>query len=369
MFLVLSLLILAINADRAVLQRYWIDNPLAICNDGSRGVYYYADALDPAFDNKFLIYLVGGSQCYDKQSCAQRFASTPSLMSSSYSTPTTTWDGIFDTDPTLSPFWGFKKVAILYCSSDGYMGNAPASSTTWGWHFRGQELVRGVIEILKVRNGMTSNSTIYLAGGSAGGRGVMANLDDLADNHFPLGAEVVGIMDSPLWVDLKPFSSNFPGFQYQEKQKVLYYNTSRIIPKDCAKKYSQDLWKCQFGQYRIPYLKTPFFMIASQYDQFQLSADIQSSPPFGLEAVAYANQFAHVTRQVISGFAKQLTPKHAIFSWACYNHDVSRTPLFYAAKGIDKVSQNDALSMFILDESNRLWMDSCGGFSCGSGCQ
>jgi len=54
-----------------------------------------------------------------------------------------------DNDKANSPLYGANKVALLYCSSDGYMGDAGASSDTWNFHFRGQALIRAMISELK----------------------------------------------------------------------------------------------------------------------------------------------------------------------------------------------------------------------------
>jgi hypothetical protein len=48
-----------------------------------------------------------------------------------------------------SPLFGANKAALGYCSSDGYMGDAGASSDTWNYHFRGQALIRAMISELK----------------------------------------------------------------------------------------------------------------------------------------------------------------------------------------------------------------------------
>jgi hypothetical protein len=43
-----------------------------------------------------------------------------------------------------------------------------------------------------------------------------------------------------------------------------------VISDDCASTYPNDPWMCQLGQHRMPFVKTSFFMVASQFDAYQL---------------------------------------------------------------------------------------------------
>ena len=147
----------------------YIDKNRSVCNDGSPGLYYYAPAIDPVFTDVFLVYLPGGGQCYDSSSCKERWKSKRYHMSSTEAPKSISKTGLLDSSPSKSVLWGANKASLLYCSSDGYMGNAEASDATWGWHFRGQNLVFAMVDDLIKRHNMTNSSTIILAGGSAVG--------------------------------------------------------------------------------------------------------------------------------------------------------------------------------------------------------
>lgn len=43
-----------------------------------------------------------------------------------------------------------------------------------------------------------------------------------------------------------------------------------ILSDECGSAYPHEPWKCQLGQYRMPFVKTSFFMVASQFDAYQL---------------------------------------------------------------------------------------------------
>jgi hypothetical protein len=144
-------------------------NNVTVCNDGSPGVYYFAPAIDEDFKSVWLIYLPGGGQCFDKASCADRWAKKRNHMTSTSSPSTILRTGLLDASPSKSVLWGANKAALLYCSSDGYMGDATASNYTWGWHFKGQRLVAAMVNELILKHGLDSSATIIFAGGSAVG--------------------------------------------------------------------------------------------------------------------------------------------------------------------------------------------------------
>jgi hypothetical protein len=373
---------------------------LAVCNDGSQAAFHFSPYLSEEFKDTFLIYLPGGGQCWDEVSCLDRWKNVGSTyMTSKSYTQLTLRSGLFDTDPDNSPFWGANKVLLGYCSSDGYMGDNEA----WGWQFRGQRIVFSLIDELIASYGLSSNSTIIMSGGSAGARGVMTLLDRLVEERFPTGSQVVGFLDSPYYLDIAPYSSDFPGFPFEEQSKYLYFNTSGVIYDDCASRYSseqEESWKCQFGEYRIPYVKTPYLMVASQYDSYQLSNNLQVKYPKTSKEIEYCNDFAKKTKDHIVELANEKDENslnYGYLSWSCYNHDVSENEGFFKTKTSGGISQNLALKQYLetnpylivgkqkkfsqqsrtTDENkkglqteigNLLWVDDCTGFACGTGC-
>ena len=102
-----------------------------------------------------------------------------------------------------------------------------------------------------------------MEGSSAGGRGAMVHLDYISEM---LGSEanqnvsVVGLLDSPYWIDIPPFpnpKNTFVGFENTTKGVYHQANVTHL-DSGCAAQYTgEERWKCLFGQYRIPFLKTP----------------------------------------------------------------------------------------------------------------
>jgi hypothetical protein len=418
-----------LNGSEAKFDLKWIPffhDSLALCNDGSQAAFHFSPFLSEEFKDTYLVYLPGGGQCWDEISCLDRWNNVGSTyMTSKSYTQTTFRSGLFDINPEKSPFWGANKILLGYCSSDGYMGDNEA----WGWHFRGQRIVFSLIDELITSYGLSSNSTIIMSGGSAGARGVMTLLDRLVEERFPKGSKVIGFLDSPYYLDIVPYSSNFVGFPYEEQSKYLYFNTSGVIYGDCASQYntgSQEdkeakeaenlSWKCQFGEYRIPYVRTPYLMVASQYDSYQLSNNLQTQYPKSSKEIDYCNDFAKKTQGLVIDLANQQPSgedededeegegdgiKYGYLSWSCYNHDVSENEGFFETTTSEGISQNLALkqylgtnpylivgnqrqrksswrkSKFMEISTNRvrgkssgsmLWIDECIGFSCGTGC-
>ena len=282
-------------------------DPHALCNDGTRGGYYFAKALDPEQSNVFVVHLPGGGQCYDKVSCDSRSAN---MKSFSYAAPTISVGGFLDASPDRTPLWGANKAYLYYCSSDGYMGDAPASNETWGYHFRGQRLVHSIFKALTLNHGFGDASLVYLTGTSAGARGYMTHIDQVAEERIPHSATVIGLLDAPYYIDVEPYSSASMGFQYQEQQKYKYFNTHGILSRDCTDAFEpSEQWKCQFGEYRMPFVKTPYFLITSQFDSYQLEELTRSSPDqYTPEMVTYATDFGTYDRTSMQNLSSNVAP-------------------------------------------------------------
>ena len=278
-------------------------DPDALCNDGTRGGYYFSKAIDPSQADVFVVHLPGGGQCYDKPSCDSRAAN---LKSFSYAAPTISVTGFLDASSDNTPLWGANKAYLYYCSSDGYMGDAPASAATWGYHFRGQRLVHSLFQALALNHGFNESTLVYLTGSSAGARGYMAHIDQLVEQWIPSSASVIGLLDSPYYLDVSPYSPDSKGFQYQEQQKYKYYNTQAILSADCVAAYPHpdDQWKCQFGEHRMPFVKTPYFLIFDQFDSYQLNELTGSSPSVYTPATAaYTEEFALYGRTSVTNLS------------------------------------------------------------------
>ncbi|CAK0893265.1 unnamed protein product [Prorocentrum cordatum] len=180
------------------------------------------------------------------------------------------------------------------------MGDAVA----FGMQFRGARVLQAVLADL-VQLGLGSESgrpLVILGGQSAGGRGAMVSLEYVRDMLGPELAQrvdVMGFLDSPLWVDVPPYSAHFVGFAAMCQGVFSYANVTRLGRRCEAAHPGSDRWKCIMGEYRMPHIRTPYLLVASQYDAFQLSENSISLPKDANET-AYADSLANRTRDLMS---------------------------------------------------------------------
>jgi hypothetical protein len=216
-----------------------------------------------------MVYLEGGMWCWDETSCASRWQSTPFEMSSTGWKPTLKVGGVFSTFEE-NPWKDANKVYLAYCSSDAWAGDAPASAATGGWAFLGQRIIEATMMDLQVRRGMSQTPKVIFGGCSAGARGALFNLDYVAA-MLPAGASVRGLLDSGLWLDMPTIDSTEVTLQQQTQMVMSLINPGARIPAACAAQYSgANEWKCLYGQYRLPFVETPYIINAAQFDSFQV---------------------------------------------------------------------------------------------------
>jgi hypothetical protein len=278
--------------------------------------------------------------------------------------------GVFDTDPHHTPLSAANKVYVPYCSSDGHMGDGEHA----GFQFRGARIARAVVSDLQSR-GLGSGSTLVWSGGSAGGRGAMVLLDEMAEKLPEV--KVVGYLDSNYYVDVQSYSPDFPGFQPQHKGVLQNFNASSVISDACAAAYDGELWKCLFGQFRMPHIKTPYLMVAAHFDGWQLShlvenyAGIDKSPSYTDEQKTYVEGFGSKTTALAQTLPSAATPWGIVYSTACYNHHISEKSNFWTVTTSSGRSQNDALRLLIDPDSESgavQIIDDCVSYECGLGC-
>lgn len=220
----------------------------AVCNDGSPATYYWKKSTTGS--NKWLVFLMGGGQCYDQQSCEERWNADPNhFMMSSKSYPETyKVGGIMSPNPDESPLHDANKAYLFYCSSDGHMGQVGGPTTAaklWDWQFRGQNNVRAMITHLVTQHGLggpkSKQDLVVFGGASAGGRGAMTHLDHVAEDLANHNVRVLGHLDSPLYLDLDTTTpSKTKGLNYHMKMAFENFQEKSFMPKDCLAAYDED---------------------------------------------------------------------------------------------------------------------------------
>jgi len=407
-------------------------DPMAVCNDGSPAGYYWRPAAEGAGqEHIWFVLLQGGGQCYDIESCKKR---AKHASSSENYKKTRRMGGVF---AKASPVYNANQIFVPYCSSDGYAGNVGAEDNPTGLHFRGARIIEAIFKHLVAARGLHPPHLVVFGGYSSGARGAMIHLDRLVWPHGPLpeGTRVLGYLDSPLWIDQATLPTPvvtgrgdpMTNLTNETVQLMNLANTyDAVTTPECIERYG-DAWKCWFGMYRIPILKTPFLIVASQYDGYQMSVNLQygrvrnHSWPSPQEAYSsWANLFAAATREQLKQIVNKTVPApppkqtdsgqdsipwiwrflglsswlssgpkqvpqkrpqfhppplRAVLSWSCYSHAQSTFENFFKLQ-VDGVSMAEALRVAIAnvtaDEAGKhpmpVLMDTCGALDCGRGC-
>ncbi len=338
--------------------------------------------------------------CYDAPSCLLRKQQTPFLTSTTKLSHSMEMGGIFDNDPKRSPFGGANRVYLAYCSSDAWAGDAGPESNSFGFQFRGQRIIAATLRTLMLQHGLGapgSNSRLLFSGCSAGSRGAMFNLDFIAPIVGP-DVAVSGMFDSPLWARLSPLLLPFLcrscadfaphlGVSLPRPQIDIQPDEPQIVPLEnetqaiytlinatarldaaCAETYpGPEGWKCLYGQYRMPFIRTRYLLSASQFDRYQLPYNEGQSPPYGGAKLTYADDFQAIVSSIVHSLPNSEQPGSAVFSSACFKHCTSDSGSFWGVR-IRGQSLKDVLAAWWGAPPGGAGLqviESCTGFGCG----
>mmetsp|Transcript_1945 Transcript_1945/g.4410 ORF Transcript_1945/g.4410 Transcript_1945/m.4410 type:complete len:951 (+) Transcript_1945:90-2942(+) len=346
-------------------------DPEAKCTDGSEPAYYFRRATEPDKANLWFVYLQGGGWCSSERTCKARVSWWKDLVSSKGWRNTLDATGVFSDSAIQreeswygSPLAGANLVYLRYCSSDAFMGD----STKWGFQFRGYRTVRAALKHLVQKQGFESTDTLVLGGFSAGARGAMAHLDTVRE-VLPTGANIVGFLDSPLYLEFNGFTK----LASESSQATSAY-VAKQLTEPCVGEFGEaGRWKCTFGQYRVPMLKENFMIIASQYDQYQLHLHRNDT--------SLQKTFALSTRKLLHS----LGGNAAVYSSACFSHAVSThfrfsqelvlasgagSCLIHSGGPNHSPSSilNLSLAAFASGNSPPRVLETCSGLNCGVNC-
>ena len=163
----------AANAQTAHYNRVLLDDPSAVCLDGSPGAYYLSVGQSP---EKVIVYFEGGGWCGAPtlsgtlESCLSR--SKTDLGSSKNYGPTLDVGNGFLSNRQENSFRNWTKVFIKYCTGAGHQGSraSPLSYKGTNLFFRGNNVTYAQLNSLESKIGLLTKATdIIVSGGSAGG--------------------------------------------------------------------------------------------------------------------------------------------------------------------------------------------------------
>lgn len=155
-----------------------------------------------------------------------------------------------------NPFWwNANHVFVPYCTSDSWSGSK--SSRNEMFSFMGSVVVQQVVKDL-MPLGFENSTDLLLTGSSAGGTGVMLNLDPVEELiHETLNlprVSVRGVTDSGWFLDRDPFApTGKPAFDAIRKGMQHWQGK---VPRRCRQMYMNEPWRCYFGYRLYPTLKS-----------------------------------------------------------------------------------------------------------------
>ncbi len=207
-------------------------NKSALCNDGSRAVYYKA-VQKPS---KWIIFLESGAYCLTKVQCLARFGSdyTNVLMTSKHMPNTIEGRDLLSTSRSDNKlFYDNSRVYIPYCSSDAWLGTQTNASsvqhngTVEQFVFSGKIIFQSVISEL-LNNGLSHAREVVLVGSSAGAVGAL--------NHMQWLQELMTSMNSRVSFSVIIDSGWFINFQESLTSKVVeeFYIIGKPLSPACA---------------------------------------------------------------------------------------------------------------------------------------
>ncbi|KAI4533782.1 hypothetical protein MJG53_015526 [Ovis ammon polii x Ovis aries] len=219
------------------LRLHLLLNTSVTCNDGSPAGYYLKESKG---SRRWLLFLEGGWYCFNRENCDSRYDTMRRLMSSK------------DWPRTRTDEYAFMGTLII------------------------QEVVRELLG-----KGLSGAKVLLLAGSSAGGTGVLLNVDRVAEQLEELGypaIQVRGLADSGWFLDNK---------QYRRtdcidtitcapteaiRRGIRYWNG--VVPERCRRQFKEgEEWNCFFGYKVYPTLRCPVFVVQWLFDEAQLTVD------------------------------------------------------------------------------------------------
>ncbi|KAH8257216.1 hypothetical protein KR038_005937 [Drosophila bunnanda] len=263
------------------LKRANLANTSITCNDGTHAGYYLRKQPN---SKKWIVFLEGGWHCFDVRSCRARWMRLRHLMTSSQWPETRDVGGILSPHPEENPYWhNANHVLIPYCSSDSWSGTRTEPDTRDpenSWRFMGALILKQVIaELIPVGLGRVPGGELLLVGSSAGGLGVMLNLDRIRDflvNEKQLQVTVRGVSDSGWFLDREPYTPAAVASSEAVRQGWKLWQG--LLPEECTKAHPTEHWRCYFGYRLYPTLKTPLFVFQWLFDEAQMRADNVGAP-------------------------------------------------------------------------------------------
>ncbi|XP_054987874.1 palmitoleoyl-protein carboxylesterase NOTUM [Sorex araneus] len=303
------------------LRLHLLLNTSVTCNDGSPAGYYLKESKG---SRRWLVFLEGGWYCFNRENCASRYDTLRRLMSSKDWPRTRTGTGILSSQPEENPhWWNANMVFIPYCSSDVWSGVSSKSEKS-EFAFMGALIIQEVVREL-LDQGLSGAKVLLLAGSSAGGTGVLLNVDRVAEQLEQLGypgIQVRGLADSGWFLDNQQYHHTdcvdtiTCAPTEAIRRGIRYWNG--LVPERCRRQFKEgEEWNCFFGYKIYPTLRCPVFVVQWLFDEAQLTVDNVHIPgqPLQEDQWLYIQNVGRELRHTLKDVAASFAP-------ACLSHEI-----------------------------------------------
>uniref|UniRef100_A0A182FI10 Uncharacterized protein n=2 Tax=Anopheles albimanus TaxID=7167 RepID=A0A182FI10_ANOAL len=317
-----------------LLKRVFLSNRTVTCNDGSQAGFYLRKS--PG-SRRWVVFFEGGWHCYDLKSCRTRWHKQRHLMTSVQWPETRDVGGLLSAQPSENPYWyNANHVFVPYCSSDSWSGTKVHPDTRDGQRFMGSLIVRQVMsDLIPLGLGHSQGADLLMAGSSAGGLGVMLNLDKVRtflQNERGLKVSVRGVSDSGWFLDREPYTPGAVAASEAVRQGWKMWDGA--LPQACVAEHPKEPWRCYFGHRLYNTLKSPLFVFQWLFDEAQIRADSVGAPVTP-QQWNYIHDMGGALRESLNNVT-------AVFAPSCIGHSVL-TKRDWMKIRIDDISLADAL--------------------------
>eukprot|EP00850_Spirogloea_muscicola_P007831 SM000040S14843 [mRNA] locus=s40:781462:785148:+ [translate_table: standard] len=315
----------------------------------------------------------GGGWCNDESECLAR--SYTSLGSTANIANDLELGGFFSSDPEQNPdFYSWNVAYMKYCDGASFSGDVEEPVNVMGrkLYFRGKRILDAVIDELHQKRGLADANQVIISGCSAGGLAAYMHCDYLRA-RLPASATVKCLPDSGVFLDIKDVAGRY---HIREKYKYVYYmqGANAGANEAClADKAAEDQYQCFFAQYTLPYIKTPTFVLNSNYDSWSLVHILApaSADPDGSRLRACLSHLDSCTEQQLNrlqGFRSSMLDAiapvtgphhHGAFAFSCIEHCTLYNDEWWSRLRVSNVSLRDAFGDWFFERGGTNVKEDC----------
>ena len=244
-----------------VMRLHLLQDPEALCLDGTPGGFYFAPATNPAHNHSWHIHIEGGGWCYTLEDCWLR--SKEGLGSSKGWGPFSAGiGGIGSMNCSINPeFCGFNRVFLKYCdggSQAGYRKDPWTAPDGERVFIRGQRILSAALAALSQESGMSNAREVLLTGCSAGGASTYMHADAVGERLRVLSPNLVKYKAAPVSGFFLQHANVLGQPVYADQMRAAYqtHNASGGIDSGCRTSVSSadEEWRCMLANYSFPHI-------------------------------------------------------------------------------------------------------------------